>query len=116
MFKPPAHKSNSAGQIKLSDDQQLYLDSGGLLGTADPPTWRPPRYLRDVIKAAQERSSEEPEALAAPLPLPAAEKRLQVLERALRNLIKDVELRNGPAGNWYSNELKRILQDTIKSS
>lgn len=113
MFKPPAHKSGTAAQIKLSDDQQLYIDSGGLLGTADPPTWRPPRYLRDVIKAAQERSSEEFPAQQAPLPLTPAEKRLAGLERALLRLCDgaDKRLRNGEPSGWWQTEIRKILQE-----
>lgn len=83
--RPELDLNNPPGQIvnrpKLSDDQQLYIDSGGMFGTMDPPTFRPPRYLRDIIKAAYERSSEGD----APAPLPDAEKRLERLVEALLN-------------------------------
>lgn len=106
MFKPPAHKSGTAAQIQLSDDQQLYKDSGGLLGMADPPTWKPPRYLRDVIRAAQERASEEFSEQPVHGPLTAAEKRLARLERALLNLS-----RNGDPSGWWQTEIRKILQE-----
>lgn len=73
--------------------------------------WRPPKYLRDVVKAAQERASEEFATEMATLPSTSAEKRLAGLERALWSLIRDIELRTGCSTNWYSNELKKILQE-----
>lgn len=103
MFKPPAHKSNSAGQIvnkEYKSDEERYFEG-----------FRPPKYLRDVVKAAQERASEEFATEMATLPSTSAEKRLAGLERALWSLIRDIELRTGCSTNWYSNELKKILQE-----
>lgn len=115
MFKPPAHKCTdpgaTAGQT-VNKVTQEDIDKGPHAGLGTIPSdyeegWKPPRYLRDVIKAAQERSSEE----LATTPSTTAEKRLEGVERALWSLIRDIELRNGRSTNWYSNELKKILQE-----
>lgn len=72
------------------------------------PAWKPPRYLRDVIKAAQERSSED----LVPIPTPDAEKRLEAVLRALRALMAGEKGRGSQDGYWYVNLDKIVKENT----
>lgn len=91
MFNPPAHKSTTAGQITMDN-------------------WKPPRYLRDVIKAAQERSSEEFATEMATSPSTDAEKRLENVFKALRSLIQQETSRRG-CDTWWATELRCIINE-----
>lgn len=97
--------------------------------------WRPPKYLRDVIIAAQERCSEEDRLITpkqavellknsgvseaflsgvAPTSPTSAEKRLERLERALLRLCNgaDKRLRNGEPSGWWPTEIRKILEES----
>lgn len=86
------------------------------LDTTNPPgqivnrpeeTFRPPKYLRDVIIAAQDRSSERFPGAPATQPSPDVEKRLQALVGALESLVKGADQR-GDYG-WWAQELRKVL-------
>lgn len=102
--------------------------------TEHPPgQWRPPKYLRDVIRAAQERSSEDlssdgcchktvlercpecphKEFSEQPIhgPLTSAEKRLARLERALAAWKRNELNRNKGQKTWVSQEIDGILRE-----
>lgn len=73
-------------------------------------TWRPPKYLRDVIKAAYERSSEG----EAPLPLDSAEKRLQALVGALLKACDEAKGgRDWPEGDGllWASSVRSIIKN-----
>lgn len=81
----------------------------------DTPEWngRPPRYLRDIVKAAQERSSETPEHLGATMPSPDAEKRLERLVGALKAYIRENDDRLDLLSGW---EVVRAVQKMLEKA
>ena len=73
--------------------------------------WTPPRYLRDIVKAAQERASEELEYIPAPSPSTDAEKRLERVLGALATWKRNELNRNKGQATWVSQEIDGILRE-----
>jgi hypothetical protein len=80
----------------------------------NPIEWngRPPRYLKDIVKAAQERSSETPGHLQAPTPLDDSKERLQRLQRALLEYCEYARSHANPAGRVVLEEIRNIVAES----
>lgn len=86
--------------------------------TTNPPgqavntDWKPPRYLRDVIKRIHEQEVQEiPEHLGATTPSTSPEKRLEAVLKALEGLARQAETRQAAYDGWWAQELRLLVKE-----
>lgn len=99
-----------------SSERSLYISTSSKEGSRTPQQRTDCSCETSKEKEQKEPTSEPRKSGIAPVPSASSEKRLQRVLGALSALARQAELRQGTFDGWWAQELRKILQESEKSS